>query len=261
MLLCSWNLRHGASRNAEDVLGGLIAYRPDVAVLTEYRRTPSTAIRQGLVREGYTVLDDTALEKQNSVCLAVRHPVRRVPRFTPDLLDNHWIEAELAGVGLRVAGVYLPTKGKVGLEAKRRFWRAIHEVATECSELPMIMIGDWNTGDNPLDSASHREFSCVTEYRRMRTLGFSEAWREHNPTETEYTWYSSKRSGRRLDHAFVSSALLSRVKEVRYSHREREAGLSDHSVMLVRLDLQAAAELATATVRRDLQGSHHSSTP
>lgn len=250
MLLCSWNLRHGAARNSDAVLAGLLAYRPDVAVLTEYRRTPSTAIRTGLVRDGYTVLDDTALEKQNSVCLAVRHPVQRVPRSASDLLDNHWIEAELAGVGLRVAGVYLPTRGKVGLEAKRRFWRAVHEVAAECTKLPMIMLGDWNTGDNPLDSASQRDFSCVTEYRQMKALGFCEVWREHNPTETEYTWYSSKKSGRRLDHAFVSPALLPHVEEVRYSHREREAGLSDHSVMLVRLDLQAVAELPSATVRR-----------
>jgi len=41
----------------------------------------------------------------------------------------------------------------------------------------------------------------------------------------------NKGNGFRIDHAFFSSAPAKRAGVVRYSHAEREAGLSDHSVL------------------------------
>ena len=40
----------------------------------------------------------------------------------------------------------------------------------------------------------------------------------------------------RLDHALVSPPLLPRVCDVHYSHAEREAGISDHSSLIVELN-------------------------
>jgi len=36
-----------------------------------------------------------------------------------------------------------------------------------------------------------------------------------------------------LDHAFATPALAARVQGCRYSHAVREAGISDHSAMIV----------------------------
>jgi len=43
-------------------------------------------------------------------------------------------------------------------------------------------------------------------------------------------------NGFRLDHAFATPSLLPRVPGCRYSHREREAGISDHSIVVVEID-------------------------
>lgn len=62
--------------------------------------------------------------------------------------------------------------------------------------------------------------------------------RLHNPGPIEFTWYSTLKGGMlsngfRLDHAFATPPLWPRNSACRYSHREREAGISDHSVVIV----------------------------
>lgn len=72
---------------------------------------------------------------------------------------------------------------------------------------------------------------------RIAKAGFVDLWRRANRDGREFTWFSNKGNGFRLDHAFASRAVADRVKEVRYSHAEREVkGLSDHSALIVELD-------------------------
>ncbi|HSV42525.1 MAG TPA: hypothetical protein VLH13_03840, partial [Methanomassiliicoccales archaeon] len=47
----------------------------------------------------------------------------------------------------------------------------------------------------------------------------------------EYSWYSSKGNGFRLDHV-LATPYLDRPVWAKYSHQERERGLSDHSVLI-----------------------------
>lgn len=59
------------------------------------------------------------------------------------------------------------------------------------------------------------------------------------PGITEWTWYSKRKGGARgngfrLDHAFATPSLAPRIS-CRYSHVEREAGISDHSIMIVEI--------------------------
>ena len=39
----------------------------------------------------------------------------------------------------------------------------------------------------------------------------------------------------RLDHALVSPVLFPQLRDVRYSHAERETGVSDHSSLILEL--------------------------
>ena len=43
-------------------------------------------------------------------------------------------------------------------------------------------------------------------------------------------------NGFRLDHAFATPSLRSRITSCRYSHAERDAGISDHSIMIVEVE-------------------------
>jgi endonuclease/exonuclease/phosphatase family metal-dependent hydrolase len=53
----------------------------------------------------------------------------------------------------------------------------------------------------------------------------------------EFSWYSTRGNGFRIDHAFLSPALAARAGEIRYSHDERFTGLSDHSALILDLDV------------------------
>jgi len=98
-----------------------------------------------------------------------------------------------------------------------------------------LAIGDFNTCrayvDEPgaIDVMAHFMDS-------MDAIGFCDLWRHRYPDGREFTWYSHRGNGFRIDHAFLSPSLAARAGVIRYSHEERLAGLSDHSVLL--LDLQ-----------------------
>jgi exonuclease III len=67
----------------------------------------------------------------------------------------------------------------------------------------------------------------------LSELGWVDAWRRFHPGETEWTWGSNHGNGFRVDHAFASPALADRLRGCRYSHAERQAKVSDHSMVLV----------------------------
>jgi exonuclease III len=72
----------------------------------------------------------------------------------------------------------------------------------------------------------------------LRDLGFADAFRAlhgYERREPSWTWrrISGHGGGWRLDHVFASAEL--RALEASYHHSWREAGLSDHAALEVRL--------------------------
>ena len=61
-------------------------------------------------------------------------------------------------------------------------------------------------------------------------------WRLHHPGVTEWTWYSNHGNGFRIDHAFATPTLQPRIAACRYSHAEREAKISNHSLLIVEVE-------------------------
>ncbi|PYT25218.1 MAG: hypothetical protein DMG58_24660 [Acidobacteria bacterium] len=81
-----------------------------------------------------------------------------------------------------------------------------------------------------------KTFVCAEHFGRLSTLGWTDMWRHHNPGETEWAWYSKLKTGARgngfrLDHAFATPSLMPRITSCRFM--EREAGISDHSVLIL----------------------------
>ena len=78
-------------------------------------------------------------------------------------------------------------------------------------------------------------------FAKLSAMGWTDLWRHHNPGITEYTWFSkfkggARGNGFRLDHAFATPGLVARVQGCRYSHAQREAGISDHSLVIVEVE-------------------------
>src|SRR5205814_9266817 len=75
--------------------------------------------------------------------------------------------------------------------------------------------------------------SCAHFMDGVAEIGFCDLWRRRYPDGREFSWYSTRGNGFRIDHAFLSPALVGRTGEIRYSHDERTSGLSDHSALLL----------------------------
>ncbi len=76
---------------------------------------------------------------------------------------------------------------------------------------------------------------CVAQFRELSNIGFIDAWRKCHGQACEYSWYSNVGNGFRLDHAFVSVRLSKLELRCDYSHAEREAKTSDHSILMLDL--------------------------
>jgi exonuclease III len=122
-------------------------------------------------------------------------------------------------------------------EAKTRFWNAILGAAATRILEPFLLVGDFNTGAHRVDEVG-RTFACSAHFAKLSESGWTDMWRYHNPATTEWTWYSKFRGGARgngfrLDHAFATPSLSPRITSCRYSHAERDAGVSDHSMLIL----------------------------
>jgi exonuclease III len=238
--IVSWNIQQGAPTRGSRVTEALLAHDPSLVVLTEYHAVRSELVAAGLRRAGLRHQASSAAGYGFEVFMASKEPLSKPrPLDSGQAVVGGYLEVEVGSRGLILAGVYVPVISAVPLAEKRRFWSMLHAAASRHIDENFLVVGDWNTGDFPLDKeAPGRPFSCTREYRKMMELGFEEAWRTLNGDLREYTWRSNRGTGFRIDHAFLSPPLRSRLVDARYSHREREAKISDHSVMVV--DLAAA---------------------
>jgi exonuclease III len=69
----------------------------------------------------------------------------------------------------------------------------------------------------------------------IEQIGFHDLWRHRYPDRREYSWFSTRNNGFRIDHAFLSQELAACAGTVHYSHEERIAGISDHSPLILEL--------------------------
>jgi len=72
---------------------------------------------------------------------------------------------------------------------------------------------------------------------KLNKAGWIDSWRYLNPRKKEFTWYSNVKNGFRLDYAYLSPALKQYLLQVNHSHQERIDKLSDHSSLIIELDI------------------------
>lgn len=232
MRLLTLNLRHGGGRRMPALLSFLLAGGADVLVLTEFRNNAAgTALRHGLLAAGYThQMASHDAPRVNAILIAAREPFRVRPepalRFDPMRLLN----VEFSRCGL--LGLHLPN-----LKAKIPHWKALLKLAGNAPGTHRIYLGDFNTGRVPEDvEGADFRFTATAHMEALLHKGWSDAWRRLHPHGREFSWYSHRGRGFRLDHAFLSPACGPRLRAAEFDHGVRERGLTDHSALLVELD-------------------------
>ncbi len=233
MILATLNLRHGGGRRMPELADRLAGYGADLLLLTEFRENAAAAIlRTTLASSGLTHQAATPQRPRfNGLFVASRHPFRIVKRRALNFDPLRLLALESDAFAL--VGVHLPN-----LREKLPHWEALLRLARARSRKPLVFLGDFNTG-RVSDDAQGEPFP-FTGAPYMETLGqmaWVDAWRHFHPQGREYTWYSHRGRGFRLDHAFLSPRCVPLLRSARFDHAIRSDKLTDHSALIVELDL------------------------
>jgi exodeoxyribonuclease-3 len=152
-----------------------------------------------------------------------------------------------------VTGLYVPSRGPKDRrnQDKRAFQELTAGVLPHLEKAldvsgPVVVAGDLNVLE-PDHDPRYAVFGAweYDFYRAFGRAGFDDAFRIKEPTGMDYSWFGrpsveGKRNGYRFDHAFVSRAHRAAVVECRYDHSVRTAGLTDHSALILALDVTDA---------------------
>ena len=234
MKVLTWNIMQGGSQQRLAKISDiLVAHDPDVLVLTEFWEGPKgDFIRQRLRNAGWhDQYSSGAAPKENGLLIASKRTLSPQPPSIVPAERHRWME--VAVQELRILAVHIPMG-----PPKPLFWAKVLERAQQLVTGPALIIGDFNTG-LPVDTEG-TAFECGDSFERLLITGWHDAWRLKNGSHQEFSWYShakKKKNGFRLDHALVSDTIRDKVISCCYSHDERTARYSDHSALIVQLDL------------------------
>jgi exodeoxyribonuclease-3 len=240
------NIGNPSLQRAERQLDWLAGRGEHVLVLTE--TAPSRGcdlIAERLSQARWEVRFPRPVEGERGVMIASR--VRLAERGD-DLVGYLPARAERAlivGAMLEIVGLYVPSRdasaGKT--ERKRRFLQGLSD-ALAVAPATGVLIGDLNIiepGHRP-----HYAWFQDWEYEFYSGLLDSQwvdAYRLCSPNAMEHSWVSYDGDGYRYDHVLVSAELAERVVQCGYLHETRENSLTDHSAMMLTLQLEGARRL------------------
>lgn len=230
--LLAWNVRQGGGARLAAIRDAIARHEADIVVISEYRGGEAgTRLREALADIGFRYTTRLAPPAGRSgVLIAARRRFRQHGPLGSELPEPYRIVAiELSGI--RLCGVYMPN-----LLAKVPYWETLIGALTLDTGGAALAIGDFNTCRAYVDEPGAIDRTAYF-MDKIEAIGFCDLWRRRNPEGREFSWYSHHGNGFRIDHAFLSPELAARAGAIRYSHAERLAGLSDHSPLILDLDI------------------------
>lgn len=227
-----WNLQYGG---AHERLPGMIEavrrHDPDVMVLLEFRPERIIEVSLSLAAQGFSyILNSQPPPRTNGILIASKSQLELLDSPRPASAPHRWMEVSPERSDLRILAVHVP--GASDLAGKMEFWQALLEYGRESNEAGdrRIIVGDLSTGlardTEGVPFLGNEHLSALLD------MGWRDVWREYHQLGREYSWYSSSGKGMRTDHALASPG-IKHPMWAKYSHQERESGLSDHSILIL----------------------------
>lgn len=210
-----------------------MACSADIVVLTEFRHRPGAKLLQLLEPQDYNVQIGQVEGPHN--CTAVLSRAILEPLIVPKTprSSHRWVATRLPELDLTILGVHVPNQSEVW--NKREFLDCQEAFAEHHRGGRAVILGDLNTAHD--EDCEGDPIRAAVYLESLERMGWIDAWRSCNPVAREFTWYSHKRTGFRLDHCYVSRQLAPLVRASTYDHSVRVEGLSDHSLLVTTLSL------------------------
>ena len=260
MKIATFNI-NGVRARIETLTGWLSQAQPDVVVLQEIKAQDEGFPREPISDLGYNI--ETHGQKGfNGVAILSKLPLEDVSRGLPgDDSDEQarWIEATVVGQrAIRVAGLYLPNGNPQPgpkFDYKLAWMERLQSRAQALldSEMPVLMLGDYNVIPEPRDAAHPERWADDALFqpesraalRRIAFDGWADALRLRDPDASRgpFTFWDyqagawQKDNGIRIDHILLSPQAADLMIDLGIDRDERAKDKpSDHVPVWVDLD-------------------------
>jgi len=243
-----WNIRAGGGKRAQAIADQLTAWQPDLIGLSEFRGTPaSQALAHTLSEAGWPHQIETTQSDapaRNALLLASRWPLRRRRMRAMPVLRDRWLLAQVMMPRPLTLGL-MHAPNYTAPDLKYPMLEAILGLAARWRYGPALIGGDTNSGLRHLDEEKPGSAGFQREHDFVEGMGarqWADAFRHLHGERREYTWYSHRDNGFRLDHAFLDPHLTSHLRACRHdwgtnpAQPQRREGLSDHAALILDLD-------------------------
>ena len=246
--IVSWNIRAGGGRRAEGILAQLLQWRPNIICLNEFRGTPASQwLADSLSEAGYGYQLSTINSKapaKNALLLASQFPLQQLSLANMPKNPERWLLASIdTSSAITLGLMHVPNYTTPRL--KYPYLNSVLRLARAWHSGPGLLLGDSNCGKRSIDEEKpspprfQREHEWIVG---MEKRGWADSFRHLHGDRREYSWYSHRNNGFRLDYAFACPRLAPALGLARHvwgiSDEEpgRREGLSDHAALLLELD-------------------------
>ena len=141
---------------------------------------------------------------------------------------------------ISVVGLYVPSRDRSDekILRKKSFVDNIEKFITESGNMSRVIMGDFNI----LDRNHIPHYSTFFEweysfYDKFIREGYIDAYMYCNHGKQEYSWIGRTNDGYRYDYGFASADLKDSISGCKYIHDTRENGLTDHSAIVMELEI------------------------
>lgn len=246
--IVSWNIRAGGGKRAKGIFAQLSQWRPNIICLNEFRGTPASQWLAGSLSEAGFNYQLSSIDSQapakNALLLASQFPLQqlRLPRMPKN--TERWLLARIdTNPTITLGLMHVPNYTTPKL--KYPFLNSVLRMARAWDSGPGLLLGDTNCGKRGIDEEKpsaprfQREHDWILG---MEKRGWADSFRHLHGDRREYSWYSHRNNGFRLDYAFACPRLTPALGLARHAwgvseeEPERREGLSDHAALLLELD-------------------------
>ncbi|MEM2100193.1 MAG: hypothetical protein QXP45_02490 [Thermoproteota archaeon] len=243
--IINWNVRNPSYQRAIRQCKYIEKLNPHVILLTELKSINGlNYFKEKLLYWGYKLFYDLPKSNDYFVLIASIFEACEMP-IKADFLPHRMKMLEIKSKKFdgKFIGLYVPSRGPIERRNidKREFQESVVKILDKLEkrgeEMKLIAGGDLNVID-PSHVPKYTVFGDweFEFYEKFINIGLIDAFKSVN-FHQDYSWFGREGDGYRFDHLFVSSDLKDKIKRCYYEHSVRENNLSDHSAMVLELEL------------------------